>query len=146
MRIDWSHYDQYDDVLNKYMPGSGEGSTIASQAVTAVNKLVYKWYNDGDVFDNTFEMEGWCNDLSSYANWLYRYMPGCVRDTLMDIQGCETYDDYESLLAELSEYVFDWQLLSFLEKFEKNGSIYKCAGPFTFSEHDIEADEDYYTS
>ena len=70
MAVDWGYYDKFDGLMDKYLPMHGEGETKATQIVTAVNKLVYKWYNDGDVFDNTLHLEGWANDLSDYANWL----------------------------------------------------------------------------
>ena len=74
MAVDWSYFNQYEELINVYMPIQGEGDTMATQAVTAVNKLIYKWYNDGDVYDNTYQMNGWANDLSSYANWLCKYL------------------------------------------------------------------------
>ena len=75
MAVDWSKYRQFGDITHKYLPSRGEGDSKASQLVTAVNKLIYKWYNDGDVFDTTGNLKGWANDLSSYANWIYRYFP-----------------------------------------------------------------------
>ena len=71
MSVDWSYFDKFDGIIDKYLPTKGEGETKATQIVTAINKLIYKWYNDGDVFDNTYHLEGWANDLSDYANWLY---------------------------------------------------------------------------
>ena len=38
----------------KYLPNRGDGDSRGTQAATAISKLVYKWFNDGDVFDNTF--------------------------------------------------------------------------------------------
>ena len=61
----WSYFNKFKELNNKYLPDMGEGETKATQVVTAVTKLVYKWYNDGDVYDNTYMMKGWCNDLSS---------------------------------------------------------------------------------
>lgn len=55
----------------KYLPNRGDGDSRGTQAATAISKLVYKWFNDGDVFDNTFGLEGWANDISGSANWLY---------------------------------------------------------------------------
>lgn len=46
----------YDEVIELYLPDRGEGKTKATQIVTAVNKLIYKWFNDGDVYDNTYHM------------------------------------------------------------------------------------------
>lgn len=50
--VDWDYYNKFEEITDKYMSNQGEGDTLASQIVTAINKLVYKWYNDGDVFDN----------------------------------------------------------------------------------------------
>ena len=72
--VSWDYYNKFKDINEKYLPDEGEGDTLASQIVTAINKLVYKWYNDGDVFDNVNSgLQGWANDLSSYANWLDKY-------------------------------------------------------------------------
>jgi hypothetical protein len=92
--VDWSYYDkkEFDEIDEKYLPASGEGENMASQIVLAVNKLVYKWYNDGDVYDNTYGLEGWANDLSDYANWLWRYADA---DVLMDIEKARNDSDYE---------------------------------------------------
>ena len=86
MAVDWGYYDKFDGLNDKYLPISGEGETKATQIVTAVSKLVYKWYNDGDVFDNTFHLEGWANDLSSYANWLYEHTD--ADNILANISNC----------------------------------------------------------
>ncbi len=139
--VSWSAYDDFTWADNLYLPPRGEGETMASQAVTAVAKLVYKWYNDGDVFDNTHYMQGWCNDLSSYANWLYRYVPRTrvILDTFV-----QTYTDseYEQLLWELTNAVETQEHLAELNAKEKVGSIYECDGPFEFDEN-YGDEEDY---
>jgi len=142
--VDWSYYDKFEDLVNKYMPDQGEGETFASQIVTAVNKLIYKWYNDGDVFDNVNSgLNGWANDLSSYANWLYKYAPGDVPQILKRIYDITEEDDYEVLLRELADYCLNENFLDSLEK-SKQGSIYDCEGPFEFNEHWDDEDEDEY--
>ena len=134
-KVDWSYYDKFEDILHKYMPDQGEGENLASQIVTAVNKLIYKWYNDGDVFDNVNSgLNGWANDLSSYANWLYKYAPGDVPAILKNIYGMGDENDYETLLQELADNLLDENLLSSLED-KKEGSIYDCDGPFEFNEN-----------
>ena len=75
--VDWDYYDRFNELNDKYLPSQGEGETEATQAITAINKLVYKWYNDGDVYDNVNSgLSGWANDLSSYANWLHKNIDG----------------------------------------------------------------------
>ena len=147
MAVDWSYFNQYEELINVYMPIQGEGDTMATQAVTAVNKLIYKWYNDGDVYDNTYQMNGWANDLSSYANWLCKYLGWTVASVLEVIteEWCDNDDAYEDILKELAITVLDQRYLSWLNQWNKVGSIYKCPGPYKFIERwDDEDEEDEY--
>lgn len=132
--MDWSYFDKFKGIIDKYMPAMGEGDTMASQAVTAVNKLVYKWYNDGDVFDNTYNLNGWANDLSSYANWLAKYAQG-AEDILNGITTLKSGEKYEELLAELADLILTEDYLEKLPT-EKQGSIYDCEGAYRYAEND----------
>lgn len=137
----WEDFERFEEFANKYLPDMGEGETMASQAVTACAKLVYKWYNDGDVFDNVISgMEGWCNDLSSYANWLDKNIEGA--SVILDkMYNCQNYD---ALLYELASFIHSGESLKELDKRKKTGSIYDCDGRFSFVDYDYENDEDDY--
>lgn len=141
MAVDWNYFNKFDKLSDKYLPDEGEGETKATQIVTAVSKLVYKWYNDGDVFDNTYYLSGWCNDLSTYANWLAKYTSkaGAILDK---ISKCVNDEDYEDLLKELADSLLEEEYLSQQNDFKKTDSIYECAGKFEFVEDD-EEDEDW---
>jgi hypothetical protein len=139
--VDWDYYNKFDEVNNKYLPPMGEGDTMATQIVTVINKLVYKWYNDGDVYDNTHGMTGWWNDLSSYANWLVK-LPEFA-PILYGIMGCYSDSQYEDLLKRLADLGLDETFLSSYN-IPKEGTIYKCDGPFKFEECADEED-DYYS-
>ena len=142
MATPWSYFNKFKEYTSIYLPSNGEGDTMATQAVTAITKLIYKWYNDGDVYDNTYQLNGWANDLSSYANWLYTYIP--ETQTILDkISEISDDDDYEDLiLRPLADIIFDANYLKYLNTFaEKKGSIYDCTGPFEF---DDSCDEDEY--
>ena len=142
--MDWSYFDKFDDVCDKYLPVSGEGETIATQIITAVCKLVYKWYNDGDVFDNTHFLKGWANDLSSYANWLRKYTES-ARYILDNIDSIKTNEEYEQMLADLADILLKDEYLESMLKEEKIGSVYNCDGPYEFVQdsYDEEYDEEY---
>lgn len=135
--VDWRYYDaeRFTEIDQKYLPRQGEGDTMATQICTAVNKLVYKWYNDGDVYDNQHGMDGWGNDLSSYANWLLAYTDTRVQAILERIYECYSDGVYEHILKDLSDYLLDEERLEIYAQREKSGSIYKCSGPFTFKEY-----------
>lgn len=137
----WNDFDKFEEIDEKYLPSMGEGENMATQIVTAVTKLVYKWFNDGDVYDNTYHLSGWCNDLSSYANWLYKYADG-AKDILERIKTISSEDEYEKLLYDLCERTQNFEYLKKYEKHDKVDSIYDCDGPFQFVE-DYDEDEDY---
>ena len=127
--------------IDKYMPDSGESETQASQMCTAINKLIYKYYNDGDIFDNSYYLDGWCNDLSSYANWLYNRNLG--KDILIKIRDIHTFKEYEDLLSNLASQLITKENLEELEKKEKEGSIYSESGLFKFIEDKYDEEDDW---
>ena len=145
MARDWSYYDKFDGIIDKYLLERGEGSTKATQIVTAINKLVYKYYNDGDVFDNTKYLRGWANDLSDYANWLYENTTENVKTILNTVFDCYNDGEYEDLLQELTDELLKESYLEEQNKLEKVGTIYDCEGKFRYKEdNEDEDEEDYY--
>ena len=131
--IGWDYYDSFDRQMSEYLPDRGQGETMATQIVTAVNKLVYKWYNDGDVYDNTGVLEGWCNDLSSYANWLARYVDGAKK--ILDRVYTSLTDYYEIILKDIADRYLDDEYLEKMNKLPAVGSVYDCDGDYQFIEY-----------
>ena len=148
MAVDWDYYnsEKIARISAEYLPKVGQGDTMATQIVTVVSKLVYKWYNDGDVYDNTYYLLNWGNDLSSYANWLYQYTDENIQNILEGVKKCNE-DDYEDLLKELTDTLFDEEVLEDYSKRPAVGSIYHCDGIFRFVEYyedeEDEEDEEY---
>ena len=142
--VDWGYFDKFKGVNEKYLPDSGEGETLATQTVTAVNKLIYKWYNDGDTYDTT-TMQGWANDLSSYANWLDQNIDG-AGDILHKIYDLSYNDEngYERILKELADTCLDIDYLDRLNEQPKEGSVYECDGDFVFEEFQEDDEYDEY--
>lgn len=137
MAVDWSYYNKpiFRKIDKIYLPEIGEGETMASQAVVAVNKLVYKWYNDGDVYDNVNSgMSGWANDLSTYANWLAKYTN--AQPILVKIFECLDDSTYEDILKELADTILSKEYLQELSKKPKVSSVYEEQGEFKFSDED----------
>lgn len=139
--VDWEYFNKFESIDDKYLPDRGEGNTMATQIVTATSKLVYKWYNDGDVYDNTYNLHGWCNDLSSYANWLAKHVNGC-EEILDRISVIRTDAGYEHLLKDLVDLTNTEEFLQPYTLMEKTGSIYDCEGDYKFVENSD--DDDYY--
>lgn len=130
---------KFDDIVKKYMAPSGEGDTKASQIAAAVNKIIYKWFNDGDVVDNvhTGLSEGVVgNDLSSYANWLWDNVGQANKPLvhiLNNVDGNE--DKYAVCLYELASKLLKDDVLSFYSEQDAVDSIYDYDdGPFEVRE------------
>lgn len=139
-KVDWDSFDQYKET-DKYLPDEGEGDNKATQTATAVSKLIYKWFNDGDVYDNTHYMTGWANDLSTYANWLSTYIEG-ADDILEQINYAYNDDQYSRILLKLIQLVEP--MYKELETEPKVDSVYKTKGPFEFAEeNEDDYDDDY---
>ena len=137
--VDYSYFKKFKDVINEYMEPTGEGDNLASQAVTAINKIIYRWYNDGDVFDNTTMPQDYGTDISSYANWLYSNV-SALKPILDRVYDCFNDNQYEQLLKELADVGLNFNLLSKYEKQPAVGTIYNCSGDFRL--HELEDDED----
>lgn len=123
-----------DSIEKEYLPDSGEGETMMHQAVTAATKLIYKWFNDGDVFDNNYGLKGWANDLSSYANWLDENIPE-AEPILARIKTIGSDEDaYTDLLYDLMKAIFNPNMVTEYAGQPKTGTIYDCDGPYNFYE------------
>ena len=123
---------------DKYLPAHGDGDSMGTQAATAVSKVIYKWFNDGDVYDNHYFLHGWCNDISGSANWLYMNIPE-TREILIRIKTIESEQEYTELLYDLISVVDP--LIPDLLKRNKIGNAYNEDGIFSFDES-IEEDEE----
>lgn len=141
MAVEWSYYEKFDEMLEKHLPVMGEGESLGSQIVTAVNKLIYKWYNDGDVYDNTGFLKGWCNDLSSYANWLDTHCKLEIGNKLSKIYEIHNEIEYEDLLKNVADVLFESDFIEFMSMLPKDGSIYSCKGKFRFVDNDESEDD-----
>ena len=120
--------DALEPLVKKYVAPSGEGTNMATQAMTAVNKLIYMWYNNGDVYDCTNRKYAWGNKIESYANWLYKYTQ--CEDILDAVRDCHSDEEYEEILENLAYEFLNPNYLEYLEKMPKVDSIYTCEGPF----------------
>ena len=141
--VDWSYFDKFEYYNDILLPSKGDGITMASQAVTACCKLVYKYYNDGDVYCNEYYLDGWVNDISGSANWLYKYIPE-TKEILVRIKTCRTDIEYEHILKDLCDYLYQDNILNKLNQKAKVGDAYDEEGPFHFIDLKEYEDDEYY--
>lgn len=130
--IGWTKFVRFNTILDKYMSDYGEGDNMASQITAAINKIIFKYYNTGDIFDTTYNLLGMFEDLSDYANWLYI---NAKITELDEIKIIKTEEEYEELLYKIaSKYLTDGFLSQYKDK-PAVDSIYKMKGPFKYVYH-----------
>lgn len=135
--VDWDYFDRFESLIDTYMLPRGEGETMASQTVTAVNKLIYMYYNNGDIFDNTTGwVQGFCNDITSYANWLYIFVSES-REALNGVFKCHSEADYTLVLKNVADTLLKYDFLEALNEKPKAWSIYDAEGKFRLVERSV---------
>lgn len=149
--VNIDYFDKFDNIIKEYISVEGNGKNKANQIATAVGNLIYSWYNDGDVFDNVHtRLKGWVNNISSYANWLYRYckeakdvLETAFSESFLTGKTSIHNTEYEELLKYLANVCLTEELLNKYRDQNKEGSIYDCEGPFKFIEENEEEEEEY---
>ena len=138
--VSWSYFEKFNDVIDYYLPHIGQGDSMATQIVTCVNNLIYRFFNDGDIYDNRI-LEGY-TDVSSYANWLYKNVSKS-KQILDQIENCYNTDEYRYILKQLADNFLNFHFLTPYSNKAVQGNIYECDGPFSVEDH-YEDDEDFY--
>lgn len=129
-RVNWISFDKFDKIKDRYVHGSGEGDTMAQQMISAVKNIVDSWYRDGNVYDNSYELGGNRKDISTFANWLYTYIPE-TKQILDGIKNVKNGEEYEDLLDRLYSTIYQDNMLNKYSNEEAIDSIFDCAGnPF----------------
>lgn len=113
----------FEDWFDILVPRSGEAPTVAGEIVRAVNRLAYRYFNDGDKFYEGYGRE----TCGSSAAYLYEIEPFYELLTdMVDMNG----DAYEQATNQLCDIAQDY-LLDTPELFG------------TINEHDSRSDREY---
>ena len=129
----WEDFESFGPVIDKYMPEIGEGETMASQIVTAVNRIGYRWFNDGDTVSGDIDPKGdgpsfSPGEVSQFGNWLDKNVPEASAVFASWIDALESFDCdvamYNDFLYELFETLLDEKLLEKYQDKPLADSIY----------------------
>lgn len=101
-----SYEDKFSALFHEYVPSSGKSDTLGGEIIRAVNKIEYRWYNDGDVYFTGYGKET-CGPAAKF---------------LVSI-----YDDDHDYLEELGNMLID-----FADKISQDDSYYS---PGSFDEY-----------
>ena len=133
-KIDELDRQFFDALRDKYVPASGAAVTVGGEIIRAMDRVIYRYWNDGDRVG-----EGYGNET---CNSSYRYLCGQIGDAIPGLCCVSDYL-YPGKLLELAQAVKD-----FLVKHAYR--IFATANPDdsrTPSAEDYEAarrDEGYY--
>lgn len=133
----WGHLSEtddakFDELFEKYVPACGKANTLGGEIVRAINRIVYRYYNDGDTIDRYYGNE--YNHLRACDTFLNMYCP--AYHSLSNINELE----YEKHLCDRLKKVLDY-LIANPNVFEIPNSIDCIANaPYEPLEYD---DEDY---
>ena len=93
----------FDELTRKYMPASDAADTVGGEILRAVNRLIYRFYNDGDRLGEGCGCET--------CNFAARYLTNIDKDYKMFIDavwdcdsGCVSKRTYEMFLDTLVDY------------------------------------------
>lgn len=133
----WGHLSEtddakFDELFDKYVPACGKANTLGGEIVRAINRIVYRYYNDGDTVDRYYGND--YNLLRVCDTFLNMYCP--AYHSLSNINELE----YEKHLCDRLKKVLDY-LIANPNVFEIPNSIDCIANaPYEPLEYD---DEDY---
>ena len=101
----WGHLSEtdnakFDELCDKYVPACDKANTLGGEILRAINRIVYRYYNDGDTID--FFYGGDYNLLRACDTFLNMYCPAYY--SLSNINELE----YEKNLCDRLKKVFDY--------------------------------------
>ena len=133
----WGHLSEtdnakFEELCDKYVPAWGKANTLGGEILRAINRIVYRYYNDGDTID--WYYGGNYNLLRACDTFLKAYCP--AYHSLSNINELE----YEKNLCDRLKKVFDY-LIANPNVFEIPNSI-DCVANAPY-EHRESEDYDY---
>lgn len=97
--------DKIGVLFRRLVPTSGKADTVAGEIVRAVNRICYRWYNDGDMIGAGYGKET-CNPAARY---LTKRAGSRVERVISDMWGIYISDCvYEERLETLCEEVLTY--------------------------------------
>ena len=95
------HLDQtyFNDLRDRLVPACGMANTVAGEIIRAMDRLIYRYYNDGDR-----PYDGYGNET---CNGSFRYLRDILGQEMPDFEDAKykPADEYEELLDELATNV-----------------------------------------
>jgi hypothetical protein len=128
------HKSFWDEMENKYQPARGKANTVGGELIRAMNRIVYRFYNDGDT-------------VRRYYGGMYNYLMVCDEflcekiPNYSEMSGiCGTDEYYEEVLAHNTNETAKY-LMKHPELFEEP-NYFDCTEGGPLAEYPEDEDED----
>jgi len=132
-------------LFDKLVPGSGASETVEGELIRAINRIVYRWYNDGDKFWTGYgaETAGPAHSFLVNSNQIDFPLQSTLTSTFSKAVGASD-EAYERLIKFALEKVIDH-----VEATPEDDYIPLDREMFDFEseyedEEDYDDDDDYY--
>ena len=102
---DWS----FEHLFDTLVPDSGKCDTLAGEIVRAINKIEYRWFNDGDRFNEDYGIETCGQPAYFLADYIYEDEDEApFRDIILNVDTDGDDLAYERLIDELKDKASDF--------------------------------------
>jgi len=88
--------NQFENILEQEVPRSGAAKTMYGEVIRAVNRICWRYWNDGDLFWKDYGIET-CGDA---AYFLLNYAPDEIKNLILEMEYVDE-DKYDNLCDEL---------------------------------------------
>ncbi len=131
--------DRNEPLYDKLVAGSGKSDTVEGEMLRAINRIVYRFYNDGDKY-----FEGYGTETAGPAHSFLVNANHPLKSAMIKLFDEPSGDNsYERMLKDVLDMILD-HIESRQGKYTKNtlGGIFNYEPEFEEDEDDY--DDDYY--
>jgi len=98
LRESWGgdYSDQFGKIFDEEVPQSGSSKNMYGEIIRAVNRICYRYWNDGDFFFDGYGIET-CGDA---AFWLLKFAPEEIKNLILKMEYTNE-NSYDKLCDEL---------------------------------------------
>lgn len=103
---------EYEALWKRLVPAEGPAATKAGEALRAMSRIYYRWYNDGDKIERSmpeWEAKGSAARAFCYLHQFQDAASGFTTQDLMDnLIDAYTEEEYAAALEEMADAVIGW--------------------------------------
>lgn len=130
--------DRNNPLYDKLVPGQGDAETVEGEMLRAINKIIYRFYNDGDKY-----FEGYGTETAGPAHSFLVNANHPLKSAMVKIFGDGT--NYEQTIKDALDTILDY-IESRQGKYTKNtlGGMFNYEPEFEEEDDDYDDYDDYY--